>query len=356
VLLSAANNVARFDHNPVTGESLGLLIEEQRTNLLQRSEEFDNASWTKSATATITANQIVAPDGTVTGDLLTASQGDGVYQTITVVSGTAVTSSYYVKGGTAATIMLRDDTGAGRHIVVSTSTWTITSSSGTLLGSGVTAVGNGWYRLYISYTTDTTGARGFIRPDNSGAGQTFYIWGAQLEAGAFPTSYIPTVASQVTRSADAASITGTNFTSWFNNAEGTIYGAYTNNVVIPTANFGGLFELREAANSRIILLQNPGELSNAGLYVQVSGTVVANMPLPLANQTLGKIAGAYKVNDFAVVINQGTVNTNTSGNLPVPTLANIGSNGGSVKGSFTISKLAYYPKRLTNDQLQALTT
>ena len=69
VLSTAAINAPRFDYDPVTLESVGLLIEESRTNLLTYSEQFDNAVWTKS-NASITANAIIAPDGTLTADKL----------------------------------------------------------------------------------------------------------------------------------------------------------------------------------------------------------------------------------------------------------------------------------------------
>jgi hypothetical protein len=329
---------------------LGLLIEEQRTNLVTYSEQFDNAAWTKSASATITPNQIVSPNGSINGDLLTANQDNGVFQTVTVTNGAAITNSCYVKGGTAATIMLRDDSGAGRHIVVSTSTWTITSTSGTLLGSGVTAVGNGWYRLFISYTTDSTTARGFIRPDSSGTGQNFYIWGAQIEAGAFPTSYVATVASQVTRSADAASMTGANFSSWFSNAEGTLYAEF--NPLALAASSGVVINDNTTSN-RIRLATT--SVSDQGT-VTTSGTAQAVLDggTPAANTSM-KLAMTYQVNNFALSLNGATAATDTTGIVPVVSQLQIGSETTTV-GNLRIKKMAYYPIVSTAIQLQALTS
>jgi len=109
VMQSAASGVSRFDHNPSTGESLGLLIEEQRTNLLTYSEQFDNAAWASKLNTTVSANAIIAPDGTLTGDKLVANSGSStkyIDRTVTVAASTTHAFSVYMKAGeyTTATI------------------------------------------------------------------------------------------------------------------------------------------------------------------------------------------------------------------------------------------------------------
>jgi len=368
VLLTAASGVARFDHNPTTGESLGLLVEEQRTNSFTYSDDFADASWTKTRSS-ITSNTIVAPDGTLTGDKLvenTDNNSHRVTQSVAYVSGTTYTVSLYAKAAERTSFGFRFfNTAFG-----SSASQFFDLSNGTLLNtvSGVTAsitpVGNGWYRCTASRAATTTSTSGSIVIDLS-IGTTFeytgdgysgiYIWGAQLEAGAFPTSYIPTVAATVTRNADAASMTGANFTSWFNNAEGTLYSEGA--VTVAAAYSGRLFSITDNSDTNRIEVFRQSDTQPV-FAVQASGSSQALIGLGATWTTTAstKLVGAYKVNDFAASANAGTVGTDTSGVLPTVTQANIGSRptGNYLNG--TIRKLAYYPTRCTNAQLQALTS
>jgi hypothetical protein len=366
-ILTAASGVARFDHNPTTFESLGLEIEESRTNLLTYSEQFDNAAWTKSR-LTITANTVVAPDGALTGDKLVETTETGVHQVVqgvTCTSGVTYTYSCYVKAAerTFATITLASTAFSTTQILVNISAKSISTNSGTPVASSISDVGGGWLRVTVTQTATATGngngQTGVYNGTTSYTGDGYsglYIWGAQLEAGAFATSYIPTVASQVTRAADAASMTGTNFSSWYNQAEGSFFAQF----VPATSSFGA---------NKTIFLASDGTVNNyAGLRYTGSGTdptfsvVVAGTAQSaittgtMVAGTSYKIVGAYEANDFAVSRNAGTVGTDTSGTVPVVTQAEIGMLAGTSFSTQTISKLAYYPLRVTNAQLQALTS
>jgi hypothetical protein len=242
VLLTAASGVARFQHNPTTDESLGLLIEEARTNLLVQSQDFDTAGWTKS-NCSITANTVVAPNGILTGDKVvenTAASVTHVVQqaSITITAGASVTLSLYVKAAERNRFEMRIINAGDRLIAeFNTTTGTVTNSyvtgTSTLSGATITNVGNSWYRITVSgvvNASSTSVTAQLFMQDNSGSNtytgdgySGIYIWGAQFEAGAFPTSYIATTAATVTRNADAASMTGSNFTSWYNQGEGAVY-------------------------------------------------------------------------------------------------------------------------------------
>ena len=220
-------------------------------------------------------------------------------------------------------------------------------------------VGHGWYRCTVigSTATGTTiGFRAFNAslpsgdPVFTGDGYSgIYIWGAQLEAGAFATSYIPTVASQVTRSADAASMTGTNFSSWYRADEGTVYAE----TVPAISGYSPIIQIDNGTADNRILVE--GGVDAHG-FVRTNAATVCSIDMGATSaNTNAKFAFAYKANDFAGSLNAGTVGTDTDGVLPVVSTARIAAN---ISQSYTqtIKKIAYYPKRLTNAELQGLTT
>ena len=315
----------------------------------------------------ITSNTIVAPDGTLTGDKLvedTTNNNHTVRQPITVTSGATYTSSCFIKAGERTECAVEIYTGATVYrAVFNLLTGAFISSTGT--GSyNVSSVGNGWFRISITAAASTTTLNPFIFTSSGGnisyTGDGYsgiYIWGAQLEAGAFPTSYIATTAATVTRNADVASMTGTNFSSWFSSAEGTFYGEAA--VSFVTTNFPTLCVAYQVSSSNAIYLNSRGGASPNGRFeVNFAGVpqaVINNSTI--SSNTTFRSAGSYKFNDFALSTNAASVGTDTSGSLPAPTSLSIGSDIGV--GQFangTIKKIAYYPLRLTNAQLQALTS
>jgi len=375
VLSTAAAGVARFDFNPITNDSLGLLIEEQRTNLFTYSEDFSNAAWTK-ANSSITANAATAPDGALTADKLvenTATADHAFRGDATISAGATISFSIYAKAGERSNIRLQfADTATTSQTLVffNLSNGTLSglqqTGSSTLGSASITALSNGWYRCVLigridgSATTarcrvslaDTSNNISYTGDGTSGA----FIWGAQLEAGAFPTSYIQTVASQVTRAADAAIMTGTNFSSWYNQGEGTFYaewrlGQDTTAVCVYQADGG--------SNSNLIRLRYAvGGTSNDSAVIV--GTVSQAALSATTQQTLNstyKNAMAYRVNDFARSADGAAVITDNFGTLPTLTRFNIGTNSSTFEQlNGHIRKLAYYPIRCTNAQLVALTS
>ena len=281
------------------------------------------------------------------------------------VSGTTYVISGYAKAGerTSVLINLGPDAGvfAGQNAVFDFSTGAISAQSG-VATFAMTNAGNGWYRWSVAATAAASGA-GVIRFSLIGPlGSTTYtgdgtsglfLWGNQIEAGAFPTSYIPTVASTVTRTRDVATITGANFSPWYNANEGTFIVSFTSR---PTA---------------VALVANDGSFSNrlpqmgvgaTSLYenfIVTGGSVVATLN-PAGTHVFGTpatVAVAYAVNNYAASANGGTVVTDTSGALPTG-INNL--NMGSLQtGASTINgylrNITYYPTRLTDAQLQALT-
>ena len=370
-LLTAPANSARFDHNPVTGESLGLLVEEQRTNLLLRSEEFDNVYWGKT-NVTVTSNTVIAPDGTLTGDKLIPSTDANQHSLVApdIPAGTYAWSAYFKSAEYIHAAITCFD---GASYKVAT---LYDLENGTIVNSAVgststiTPVGNGWFRCTVSATLATGSLYGGAqyRPNIGGvsavegtAGDGYsgiYICGASLEQGSFSTSYIKTEASQVTRSADFASMTGANFSDWYRQDEGSFYAeamtasnASSDQIIfgiIGTSLTNGVYIVRQsqAASGTVY-----GICNDAGLQV-----ALLNLGTPSASTEIKTIM-AYKTNDFAGSLNSATVVTDTSGRVSQGvTVAYIGSSGIDQYINSTIKRISYYPLRLSNTNLQALTS
>jgi hypothetical protein len=195
---------------------IGLLLEGAATNLLTYSEQFDSASYAR-LTSTVTVNTIAAPDGSLTADTLSvASAGDNarIRQILSgaSVEGQTLTASLYVKKNTGEVITFDSytNTGGQNKVTVNVENGTAITSLGTNgVSSSIKFVGDGWYRITLTWVSQVSGQDIVfrIRPyDNSGVStnESVYIWGAQLEEGSYPTSYIPTQGTQATRAADVS--------------------------------------------------------------------------------------------------------------------------------------------------------
>jgi len=363
LIKTAAANEARFDHNPTTRESLGLLIEEERTNLLTYSEQFDNAGWPKFG-ATITANATTAPDGTTTADKFASTSGAALIYVqqanYALSNGERYTRSVFAKASEISSFTLQiGNTSTGTALVqVNLSTGTATN------GAVVTTLPNGWFRISYSYIqSGTLSDFYFTLPANTISGNGIFIWGAQLEAGSFPTSYIPTTSSQVTRAADVASITGANFSSWYNQTEGTVFasgdfvnagaGSFSRPVALAGANVG-IDEI--SLYTRISVGAGDGSIFGA---VTVNSSLEGDLSAPIGQPNLSGGYGsaiAYKANDFGLSSNGLAPTVDTSGTLPTITqLIIMGNVRFQNRLSGHIRRLTYWPARLPNTTLQSLT-
>lgn len=358
----------RFDYDPVTLAPKGLLVEEQRTNLLTYSEEFDNAAWVKPE-LTVTANATTSPDGTADADLLVPSvnaSAHQTYQSIALTNATAYTCTVYAKAGGYNFVNIRFGGAISSEAFFDLSNGSVVSAT-TLANASITAVGNGWYRC--SYTATATSTASFAISINpcptsssygvAGNGTSgVYVWGAQLEAGAFATSYIPTVASQVTRTADVAAITGANFSQWYNQSEGTFVvgfdtGTPTNIVPVKVVISANVSSAGSNVDENRIITYN-GQIRGS---TAVSGVTYAD--ISAGTYTAGAFMNAsygYATNNFGASLNGAAVVTDTSGSVPLNLIALlIGSYNGSNNVNGHIRSIRYYPTRLSNAQLQALT-
>jgi hypothetical protein len=348
-LLTAPAGSPRFDHNPTTGESLGLLLEEQRTNLFQRSEEFNDSYWEKSSlgiasSPIVTANTAIAPNGTLTADeiffncvdITSSANRSFVRRVVTIANTSQYAWSFWIKAADAESVgktlrVVGENSGIAVTITL-TSSWSRISNVGTSSSTSGT---------YILETRGTV---------TSSATARIHLWGAQLELGSFATSYIPTVASQVTRSADAASMTGANFTSWYRADEGTLYADINPRALATTSGIS----INDNTVSNRIRLTTATVTNQAAVTTDGVAQAALNGGTPVVDTNMRLTLG-YKTNDFGLSLNGGTVATDTLGTLPVVNQLQIGAES-TGRGSLTVKKVAYYPAKLTSAQLQAITT
>jgi hypothetical protein len=370
-LKTAAANEWPREFDPVTGECLGRSVWESRTNLVLRSEEFDNASWTKT-TGTVAANVLISPDGNLTADKLISGASSGaqrVVQSVTLVNGTAYTFSFYAKlaeYSRAAIVSSDGVTSRGIGFNLSTgATFSVGLTSPTT--SSAVAIGNGWYRCSITYTAGgTSGNFQIYAVDNAGATtytgdgtSGIYIWGADLQAGAFPTPYIKTEASQVTRLADSAVMTGANFSSWYRQDEGAFFMEAIPATATSNAASQNYMDANDAtANNRIVMFRS-GVSGLSAMNVVAGGTTYVSSltsGAAMAQGAASKVSISYKVDDFAQSTNGATVGTDTSGVVSVVNRLSIGvTSTDTNRLNGYIKRLTYYPQALTAANLQAIT-
>lgn len=371
LLRLAPANEARFDHDPVTGVSKGLLIEESRKNLYLYSEDFASSYWIKT-NVDISPNVSVAPDGTLFADKLIATTADSVhyvYLGMAVTTGVTYVASFFVKSEELSKCMIQfyGTNGAftNAFLIYDLTTGTVVGTpAASITRYGIDAIGAGWYRVWAASTAIETvqgntsislvnnaGLTRFVGDGISG----LYVWGAQLEAGSFPTSYIPTTSAQATRAADVAQMTGTNFSSWYRQDEGTFVTESDTSAV--TATDKRVFSANDGTTSNHISLHyganSGGTLSsiilNAGIFQfgPNEGAYIANTPYLRAF--------AYKAGDPKIAT-KGALNVATAPSAIIPTVnkLDIGNRVNVQQLNGHVASLTYFPKRLSNAELQGL--
>jgi hypothetical protein len=227
ILKTVRDNKPRIDFDPSTGECKGLLIEEQRTNRVNYSSEFNNSYWQIDSGGTLIPNQAISPDGSLTADLVRETASSGISPRLiktnpwSDLSGVTFTFSVYVKSfGTKRNVFMLCQESANAFyahfdIVAGTVVQVSNSGSGVLVGANIENEGNGWFRIsitgsipsseiYMMTQTETVGSTGFGAPSYTGDGSSgVFYWGSQVETGSFATSYISTTLTFTSRASSA---------------------------------------------------------------------------------------------------------------------------------------------------------
>jgi hypothetical protein len=349
VITAATNNQPRFDYNPVTLVCKGLLIEESRANLALQSQAINDAAWSKT-NATVSADAVTSPDGTTNADALVDNSTNGQHRinngvAITVTSGASYTFSFYAKQNTIRYVNARIITGTGN--AQSTFDLQLGTVFGTSAGSAtIAAAGNGWYRCTVTGTADGTSAFVYVNLNTSanvnpqsyiGTGSSAYIWGAQLEAGAFATSYIPTTTTALTRNADVATITGTNFSDFWQASKG---GAQVQAIPSTVSGIRPLVQYDDGTADNLIALR--GNAADPELQIVDGGAPQVQLDAgTIAANTDYNLAGWWQTNDCKARLDSGAVVTDTSATIPTVTQARLGSDGTNYLNGH-LTSISYY--------------
>ena len=380
-----SDNVPRFDHDPVTRECKGLLIEQSITNQMTHI----GISSDTAQNGTITSNQTTSPDGTMNGDSYVSNTTNGIHRVDhpftsgQISNSTAYTFSVLVKANGVNKLHIRyagfsaDDHGMGYDVGAGTTFAGRFDGTGAL--DGVTSFSmveypNDWYRCIMTLTTAANAASGVCQilyyisdseattnyAGNNSAGMFF--WGPQMEVGDVVTSLIPTNGTTAARGADEVCVEGTDFTDFYNKKEGTL---------VLSASFNE--DVRSSATANIYDVSNESEYTEIG-YRAGGGNSLAvasyirtdagndqyfgSYANSATKDSVFKVALGYKDNDYASSVNGQAVNTDTSGTtskvydrLRFGDVDNVG-----VDGSGHYRRFIYYPKRLPNAQLVAVSS
>jgi hypothetical protein len=358
-------NIPRLDYS--LGSCPNLLLEPQRTNLLLRSEEFDNASWTKQSSS-VTANATISPSGVQNADKLIEAVGTNehkIHQDTSPAVLTPYTITIYAK---AAERNFLQFVGVSpfpnQRANFNLSNGTLGSVDASLSAS-IQSVGNGWYRCIITATPTITGTIrvqwNIITSATSPRVESYtgdgvsglYVWGAQVEAGEYPTSYIPTTSASVTRNADVISKTG--ISDLIGQTEGTIFVDFYNTKIDTISRYiyaissGNSTDFNFEAFITASNTLNISSRNNATTQVSVNFGVLSLQKY--------KIAYSYSENNTKIFVNGTLVFTDTLCSIPETDSIKLGMRSNNLNHlNDNINIFSIWETQLTDQQCIELTT
>ena len=361
-----ANVVIESKGKPIPDATLhGYLAEGARTNLITYSEQFDNAAWVKDS-GNISADTMLAPDGKSSADSFiedTTTNVHDIHPSLSVSIGTTYTASIYAKSKSGNRYILASGMGlisAGYYITYDLSNGTVTNVGGGGTGAtySIQSVGNGWYRCIVTFTAMSTlypiwNLNNTFITNNiyQGDGTSgIYLWGAQLEVGAFASSYIPTTTASVTRNAE---IKTDIVLSNIDINKGSIYLEFIPNHVVSGTVF--MFGSYVDTNNYTAILH---DATNLIFRKRITGTNYdATIALTYVNGTSYKISATWGASGTTIYLNggAGTPHANITA-LQLAATFQLGSDGNSLQHLYgTVRNVKIWKKALTDTQLINLT-
>lgn len=365
LLKTAAVGEPRFDYDPITLACKGLLIEGARTNGVAASRDYNNAFWTKNipGSLTLTSDANIALDGTLSADRFdTNAASCGVYRA-------GVHTGLAIGDTVSMTLVVKPLSGYCKIRIGYDGTAFTTAQHGIFdLIAGTSAVfgaanvrrmvllPSGYWLITLTATATAAGNASVSIYSHDATVQSFCADHSQSELGPFSTSIIPTVASAVTRTADLLTMTGVNFSRWFNPEEGTFVVEVLRpplttsgtilNAARAAAGYGPRHQLTVSTSSSYAVVNNAGTAIVAGI---VAGTVPGSGAVKL---TAGYISGTYTTSlNGAAPAAQVAADPPTGLDTLYIGQAEIGAD--FLNGH--IRRLGYYRTRLSNSELQRLT-
>jgi hypothetical protein len=352
-------NVPRLTYQNGGGGCPSLLLEKQSTNLLSYSEDFDNAAWFKTET-TVTANNTTSPDGTANADKLIPTTTNSTHYVDR--SGIGVSSnglaSIFAKKGEYNRFAIRSYFTAGYAIFDVNSGVVVSTSSVT---ATIENVGNGWYRCSVNDTGNANYGYGiFVLQNTSTSVNAFsgngtdgiFVWGAQLEASSYPTSYISTTSASATRVADACYKTG--ISSLIGQTEGTLFIDMVPTVVSGQGRYMNIYNASNTSNGWNAIISNGGTPNTFRFYGDgfdfSAGACLFGVRVKAALAYKNGVLTSAYVNGASV----GTLTAVTTGKS-YNTLE-LGSGPFGTDGSCNVNESIIFPTALTNAELASLTT
>lgn len=351
---TVAADTPRFDYNPITLACKGLLIEESKTNLAKYSNDFRNTTdagetrpWAYNALS-VTTGSVTAPDGSASAYVLVESNTNASHfdaNTIGTGGAGTYTMSVYAKKKERSFVYLLENSTVSAIAYFNLDTGTKGTVSGTgSPSSTITNIGGGWYRCTMTCTTTANPVMrvGLCITDNvrsyQGDGASgIYVFGSQIEAGAEASSYIPTTSAAVTRNADVATITGTNFSDWWQASKG---GAQVQAIPSTVSGIRPLVQYDDGTANEIIALR--GNTTNPELYVVDGGTPQAQLDAgTIAANTAYSLTGWWATNDCKARKDSGVVVTDATATIPTVTQARLGSDGTNYLNGH-LASISYY--------------
>jgi hypothetical protein len=339
-------DVARFDFDPVTLACKGLLIEESRQNVCLQSNEHTTSPWATAAGGTgvvpvLTTNSAISPDGTQNATKIVFNVGSGTTTSDSsnwfqprMLTAASYTGSLYVRGDVGGEqIYFRDPAGGFQLFTLTTS----------------------WQRLVFTATASTSDVARMGLSIRQGLGgvtinqtATVYVYGGQIELGAFATSYIPTTTTALTRNADVAVMTGTNFSDWYNAGAGGVVAS-----VLPSTVSGTrpVLQFDDATANEVITLR--GDATNPELVIVDGGSPQAQIDAgTIAANTSYNLGAAWNTDNCAAAVNGNASVTDTTATIPTVTQARLGSDGTNYLNGH-LQTLRYWTQRIIDAEVQA---